>query len=726
MTRLPFPITWLRGLAVLFMALAAWTPVAAAVVEYTYDEIGRLVGVYAPNGDAAQYVYDAAGNITQIKRFTSAQLSIIEFTPNSGPVGTTVTIWGTGFSTTPGNNTVTFNGTGATVSAATANRLTVTVPTGATTGAIAVAVGGGNTTSASNFSVTGAAAGAPTISGFSPASGTSGTAVAISGTNFETTPSLNDVNLNTTFASVSSATSTSISTTVPANTGSGKFKVRTPNGTAYSSSDFLVPFGSYSAADLVTSARATVNGGAANFSIGTAGKVAMVLFEGVQGQDIGLALGPFTFTPAGGTVTVNFLRPDNVAMIGPMTLNLNGSTADVPRLPLTGTYTVAIAASASHTVSGTVTVSTDATASLTEGTATGATTSAGQNGRFSFTGTAGQKAGVYVSSIASALQASKVELRDPFGWVLGSATSSGASAFIQAQTLTTSGTHTIFVTPQTLGAGTYNVQYGVPDLAISSFTPGTPVLNQNGSYSIPITAVVANQGTVGVRGVWFDKAFLSADGTLDTADRVVVSQGRSVDVVSSGTYTLNLTGSVPAGTAPGPYTLFFKADGTDNGTYYTANSNLTESDEANNTSSASVTLPPLPDLSVSNLSVGTITVNGNGSYNIPVTFTVTNAGSGNAKAAWYDACYLSSDTTLDTGDDYLGWQVRGTDLAASGTYNVSFTCVTPTTTSAGAYTLFVKSDGYYGAGSKYSAFNYLYEAGETNNVTSTSITLPTK
>src|SRR5665213_3620204 len=64
--------------------LAALPSVASADVAYTYDEAGRLVGVYAPNGDAAQYVYDAAGNISSINRFPAGTLAIIEFTPNAG------------------------------------------------------------------------------------------------------------------------------------------------------------------------------------------------------------------------------------------------------------------------------------------------------------------------------------------------------------------------------------------------------------------------------------------------------------------------------------------------------------------------------------------------------------------------------------------------------------------------------------------------------------------
>ncbi|MFZ5971469.1 MAG: BspA family leucine-rich repeat surface protein [Bacteroidota bacterium] len=80
--------------------------------------------------------------------------TISSFTPSSGPVGITVTITGTNFSSTPANNTVTFNGTTALVTVSTTTTLTVTVPIGATTGPISVTVGGNTATSATDFTVT--------------------------------------------------------------------------------------------------------------------------------------------------------------------------------------------------------------------------------------------------------------------------------------------------------------------------------------------------------------------------------------------------------------------------------------------------------------------------------------------------------------------------------------------------------------------------------------------
>jgi len=68
--------------------------------------------------------------------------SITSFTPTSGPIGTTVTITGSNFSTTPANNIVYFGATKATVTSATSTQLTTTVPAGATYQPITVSVSG--------------------------------------------------------------------------------------------------------------------------------------------------------------------------------------------------------------------------------------------------------------------------------------------------------------------------------------------------------------------------------------------------------------------------------------------------------------------------------------------------------------------------------------------------------------------------------------------------------
>lgn len=103
------------------------------------------------------------------------QPTVIGMTPTTGLTGTTVTITGTNFSVNAASNTVKFNRILATVTAATATSLTVTVPTGATTGTISVTTAGMTATSAGSFAV----ATAPYIYGaiywevgYSPANGT--------------------------------------------------------------------------------------------------------------------------------------------------------------------------------------------------------------------------------------------------------------------------------------------------------------------------------------------------------------------------------------------------------------------------------------------------------------------------------------------------------------------------------------------------------------------------
>lgn len=83
-----------------------------------------------------------------------AQPVISSFTPTSGHIGTTVTINGTGFSSTPTDNMVYFGAVKAAVSASAATSLTVTVPTGATYQPISVTTGGLTGYSGAAFVVT--------------------------------------------------------------------------------------------------------------------------------------------------------------------------------------------------------------------------------------------------------------------------------------------------------------------------------------------------------------------------------------------------------------------------------------------------------------------------------------------------------------------------------------------------------------------------------------------
>ena len=170
---------------------------------------------------------------------TPAPPMVSSFTPTSGPVDTEVMIWGTGFSTTAAENTVTFLGdidadadnVVATVSAATAASLTVTVPPDAQTGTISVMVGTAADTSKMSFRILDPNVLA--ITDINPTSGTVGASVTISGQNFSTTAAENtvtflgdiDADADNVVATVSAATAASLTVTVPPDAQTGTISV---------------------------------------------------------------------------------------------------------------------------------------------------------------------------------------------------------------------------------------------------------------------------------------------------------------------------------------------------------------------------------------------------------------------------------------------------------------------------------------------------------------------
>jgi YD repeat-containing protein len=134
-------------------------PAQQAAVNYVYDELGRLIAVIDQAGDVGVYTYDAVGNLLSIERINAStapgSVAISLVSPNKGTVGTPVTLFGKGFSSTPSQNAVAFNGTAATVTEAAPNRLVTSVPSGATTGVITLTAPLGNATSPSAFTVIG-------------------------------------------------------------------------------------------------------------------------------------------------------------------------------------------------------------------------------------------------------------------------------------------------------------------------------------------------------------------------------------------------------------------------------------------------------------------------------------------------------------------------------------------------------------------------------------------
>ena len=114
-----------------------------------------------------------------------------------------------------------------------------------------------------------------------------------------------------------------------------------------------------------------------------------------------------------------------------------------------------------------------------------------------------------------------------------------------------------------------------------------------------------------------------------------------------------------------------------------------------------------PDLSPADLSVGALV----GGQTATLSWTVRNTGSGNAAASWLENVYLSTDSTPDGGDTYLG-QVTVSGGLAAGASSAQSLQITVPVTASGNYRILVLSD----------AGNAVREvAGEANNLASLAV-----
>jgi YD repeat-containing protein len=451
-------------------------------ITYIYDELGRLVGAVDPNGETAKYTYDAVGNLTSISRHSSSQLSIIEFSPNGGAIGTPVNIYGTGFSSTPSQNTVKFNGVTATVASSTSTQIVASVPAGATTGLITVTTSAGTATSSTAFTVGNPSA--PTITSFTPNAGSPGTSVTLTGTNFQTVPSSNKVAFNGINAPVSSATATSIVTTVPSGAASGRLSVRTPDGKAVSVNDFYIPPPPYAGTDVEFTGRIAF-GETKVVTINTANKIAMLLFDATAGQRMCLT----TSNGSIGWAYFSIIKPDGSYLINPGWGN-NGVFYDATVLPATGTYTIVLDPENANIGSLTFTltdVPPDATGTITPGgpAVTISTTTMAQNARVTFSGTANQRISLATSN--GTIGWAYFSIIKPDGSYLITPGWGNNGVFYDATTLPATGTYTIVIDPEYGNVGSLTLQlYDVPPDATGTITPGGPAV------TISTTSVAQN------------------------------------------------------------------------------------------------------------------------------------------------------------------------------------------------------------------------------------------
>lgn len=158
---------------------------------------------------------------------------IVSLSSPGGKPNDSVTITVSGFNPTTSNPTVTFSGgvTGS-VTATTANTVTVTVPAGATTGPITVTPQAGNALQSATYTI-----GTPVISSFT-ATAAVGQQVTLNGANFTGATQVQFNGLSATSYTVNN--DGTLTVTVPAGATDGPIRVTTPSGTGTSASNFQV------------------------------------------------------------------------------------------------------------------------------------------------------------------------------------------------------------------------------------------------------------------------------------------------------------------------------------------------------------------------------------------------------------------------------------------------------------------------------------------------------
>ena len=334
--------------------------------------------------------------------------------------------------------------------------------------------------------------------------------------------------------------------------------LRTPAGKAVSG-DLFVPPPGFAASDVLVTDRMTI-GTSKTVTVGTAGKVGLVVFDGVAEQRISLKLSSVSVTAA----YVSIQRPDGSRLVWPTVVGPGGAFIDTVTLPATGTYTILVDPDSSYTGNMTLTlydVPPDTTGTITVGGAAQTVTleTPGQNGTLTFSGTQNQRVSLRLSPVSVA--AAYVSIRKPDGSdLVGRSVVGPGGLFVDTRTLPSTGTYTIVLDPD--GASTGNATmtlYDVPADTTGTITPGgsaqtvslsTP--GQNGSltfagtadarFSLRLSSVSIGAGYVSVR---------KPDGS-NLVGPSVFGQGG----LFTGSHTLPATGT---------YTIVLDPDGASTG-----------------------------------------------------------------------------------------------------------------------------------------------------------------
>jgi hypothetical protein len=215
---------------------------ATKVTVVGYQDLMPVVVIYYELPTTSGHEFLGASTVAMTSNYSSsipspgmAAPTITSLDPTSGPIGSMVTIVGSGFLDGSVVSDVRFNGAAATFTVNSDTEIIAAVPTVATDGPISVTDSQDTATSPMTFDVTPSPL--PFLASFSPAGGSPGTSVVIDGSGFTGTTS---VTFNGSQAIFEVSSDTQITAVVPWESRSGPIAVTTPGGTAVSSTMFKV------------------------------------------------------------------------------------------------------------------------------------------------------------------------------------------------------------------------------------------------------------------------------------------------------------------------------------------------------------------------------------------------------------------------------------------------------------------------------------------------------
>jgi regulation of enolase protein 1 (concanavalin A-like superfamily) len=559
----------------------AFNGVSATVTTWTATSIVAMVPGGATSGSVVVTVNGATSNGAS---FTVSQApTIATLTPTAGPEGTPVTITGTQFGATQDVSTVTFNGTTATPTSWSATSIVVPVPAGATTGTVALTVGG-VVSNGLSFTVTGSGGGSgPTVSLLSPQAGIVGSSLTISGSNFGTTQGGSTVTFNGTEATPTSWSSASIAITVPTGATTGAVLI-TVDGVASNGANFTVlstpTITSLSPSSGLIGASVAITGS----SLGT-GQSSTVTFNGVAATPTSWADSSITVSVPSGATSGNVLVTVGGLSSGGIAFTVTGLT---PSVSITSISPTSGIAGTQVTITGSNFGAAQAAGTVLLGTQLGQVVSWSGSQILanvvagSASGTVQvQQGGLWSNSVNINIAAPNVTSVTPSSGVAGTQVTFAGSGFGTSQGSgqvwlgSASGTIVSWSDTQVVATVSANAQSGTAQITQGGVTSNSSSFNVN---TASITSITPNNGVPGTQvtisgsgfgavqgsgNAWLGSAYGTVVSWSDTQVAATVAVGSSsgtVQILQGGmlsnplNFTVNIphiTGVSPAAGSPG-------------------------------------------------------------------------------------------------------------------------------------------------------------------------------